>query len=70
MFAPVTSALIKHVGIVRWQSVLDIAGGPGEPSLTIAETVRPTGAVICTDAVARMVEAAESEVIIVTARKP
>lgn len=61
MFAPVTCALIKHVGIVRGQSVLDIAGGPGEPSLTIAETVGPTGSVICTDAVARMVEAAESE---------
>ncbi len=53
--------LLSIVGIVRGQSVLDIAGGPGEPSLTIAETVGPTGSVICTDAAARMVEAAESE---------
>jgi SAM-dependent methyltransferase len=38
-----------------------VAGGPGEPSLTIAETVGPAGSVMCTDAVAEMVEAAEGE---------
>src|SRR5258707_7723966 len=37
------------------------AGGSGEPSLTIAETVGPTGSVTYTDAVAEMVTAAESE---------
>jgi len=41
--------------------VLDVAGGAGEPSLTIAERVGPAGAVACTDAVAEMVAAAESE---------
>ena len=61
MFAPVTRALIKDAGIVKGQSVLDVAGGPGEPSLTIAEKVRPTGSVMCTDAVAEMVHAAERE---------
>ncbi|HAF12144.1 MAG TPA: hypothetical protein DCK93_09735 [Blastocatellia bacterium] len=49
MFAPVTLALIKDAGIVEGQSVLDVAGGPGEPSLGIAETVGPTGSVTCTD---------------------
>ncbi len=59
MFAPVTGALIKDAGIVKGQSVLDIAGGAGEPSLSIAEAVGRTGSVTCTDAVAEMVEAAK-----------
>ncbi len=61
IFAPITRALIEEAGIVSGQSVLDVAGGPGEPSLTIAEKVGPTGSVACTDAVAEMVEAAERE---------
>ena len=63
MFMPLTHALIKDAQIVEGQSVLDIAGGPGEPSLTIAETVGPTGSVTCTDAVAEMVETAKSEAV-------
>ena len=61
IFEPVTLALIEDAGIATGQSVLDVAGGPGEPSLTIAERVGPTGSVMCTDAVAEMVEAAERE---------
>ena len=61
MFVPVTAALIEEAGISTGQSVLDVAGGPGEPSLTIAEVVGPTGSVTCTDAVAGMVAAAEEE---------
>jgi ubiquinone/menaquinone biosynthesis C-methylase UbiE len=61
MFAPLTEALILAAGIDAAQTVLDVAGGAGEPSLTIAERVGPTGAVTCTDAVAEMVLAAESE---------
>ena len=61
MFDPVTRALIEKAGIGQGQSVLDVAGGAGEPSLTSARTVGPTGSVTCTDAVAEMVEAAESE---------
>lgn len=59
MFAPVTAAMIEEAGISAGQSVLDVAGGPGEPSLTIAEVVGPTGSVTCTDAVAGMVAGAE-----------
>lgn len=58
MFAPVTEALIDEAGIIEGDEVLDVAGGPGEPSLTIAEVVGPNGSVMCTDAVAEMVEAA------------
>ena len=61
MFVPVTRALIERAGVQAGQSVLDVAGGAGEPSLTIARTVGPTGSVTCTDAVAEMVAAAESE---------
>jgi ubiquinone/menaquinone biosynthesis C-methylase UbiE len=61
MFQPVTQALIDDSGIVEGQTVLDVAGGSGEPSLTIAKTVGATGSVACTDAVAEMVFAAEME---------
>jgi ubiquinone/menaquinone biosynthesis C-methylase UbiE len=61
MLVPLTEALIEDAGISEGQSVLDVAGGVGEPSLTIAERVGPAGAVTCTDAVAEMVAAAESE---------
>ena len=61
MFAPVTQALIEHAGIGKGKAVLDVAGGPGEPSLTIADVVGPSGSVTCTDAVPEMVEAARSE---------
>src|SRR2546430_10233552 len=58
MFAPVTAALIEDAGIREGQTLLDVAGGPGEPSLTIAGTVGPSGSVICTDAVAQRFQAA------------
>jgi len=61
MFAPLTAAIIEDAHISAGQSVLDVAGGPGEPSLKIAEHVGPTGSVTCTDAVAAMVAAAEGE---------
>jgi len=61
MFQPITQALIDDAGIVAGQSILDVAGGSGEPSLTISKRVGPTGSVICTDVVAEMVNLAQSE---------
>lgn len=61
MFMPLTGALVEHAGIHEGQSVLDVAGGAGEPSLTIAGIVGPTGSVTCTDAVQEMVETARRE---------
>ena len=61
MFAPLTEGLIEDAGISKGQTVLDVAGGAGEPSLTIAERVGSKGRVTCTDAVPEMVAAAESE---------
>jgi SAM-dependent methyltransferase len=60
IFAPLTSALIIEARIAPGQNVLDVAGGPGEPSLTVAEVVGSSGLVTCTDAIAEMVSAAES----------
>ena len=61
MFAPITDALVQDAGIVEGHSVLDVAGGPGEPSLTIAQVVGPRGLVVCTDAIAEMVNAAKDQ---------
>ena len=58
---PLTEAMIERAGIREGHEVLDVAGGAGEPSLTIAERVGPSGSVMCTDAVAQMVEAARHE---------
>jgi len=61
MFAPITEALIKEGGIGADQSVLDVAGGTGEPSLAIAKVVGQKGTVMCTDAIAEMVSAAKGQ---------
>jgi SAM-dependent methyltransferase len=61
MFEPITGALVKAAGIKQGYGVLDVAGGTGEPSLSIARTVGPLGAVMCTDAALEMVSAAEHE---------
>jgi ubiquinone/menaquinone biosynthesis C-methylase UbiE len=61
MYAPLTRALIEAAQIVAGQSVLDIGGGAGEPSLTIARCVGPSGHVTFTDPTAGMVKAAREE---------
>jgi len=61
MFGPVTQALIEDAELIDGNTVLDVACGAGEPSLTIAEIVGPTGSVTCTDVAPEMVAAAESE---------
>jgi len=61
MFAPVTLALIEEAQITRGSAVLDVATGPGEPALAIAELVGSEGKVLGIDAVPEMVEAARRE---------
>lgn len=61
MFAPITEALITEARIGSGSAVLDIATGPGEPSLAIAELVGGEGRVVGVDVVAEMVEAARRE---------
>src|SRR5688500_13851081 len=61
MFAPLTQALIEDAEIGTGDSVLDVAGGSGEPSLTLAEIVGPNGTVTFTDVTGEMVAIAKSE---------
>lgn len=61
MYAPMTRALIEEAQIIAGQSVVDIGGGAGEPSLTIARVVGPSGHVSFTDPTAGMVKATSEE---------
>ena len=61
MFAPLTFALVDEAHIGPGQSVLDVGGGSGEPSLTIAPIVGQAGSVTYTDPSAGMVKAAQVE---------
>lgn len=45
----VSRKLVELAGIGPGASVLDVAGGYGEPSLTAARIVGPDGRVVCTD---------------------
>jgi SAM-dependent methyltransferase len=58
MFAPVTEALIADAQIASGQTVLDVATGPGEPALSVAERVGPEGKVHGIDPIPEMVAAA------------
>ncbi len=61
MFAPVTRTLIAEADIRPGQSVIDVAAGAGEPTLTIAQHIGESGSVMCTDPVAEMLAAARSK---------
>jgi SAM-dependent methyltransferase len=61
MFAPITTALTEAVNITNRQLMLDVAGGAGEPSITIAETLSDTGWIVCTDAINQMVLTSRAE---------
>jgi SAM-dependent methyltransferase len=61
LFAPITNALLQSASIERAHSVLDVAGGAGEPSLTIAKMLEEKGSVFFTDAVREMVLTARNE---------
>ena len=58
MFAPVSRALMEDAGVGAGNSVLDVAGGSGEPSLSVAERVSASGRVVYTDPVSGMARAA------------
>jgi SAM-dependent methyltransferase len=61
MFAPIAQALIEAAQIRLGSGVLDVATGPGEPALAIAEFVGNEGKVLGIDPVPEMVEAARRE---------
>lgn len=61
MFAPITTSLFEAAELGKAETVLDIAGGSGEPSITFAETLESSRLVICTDAIEEMVAAAQTQ---------
>ena len=61
LFEPITVALLEAGAIERAESVLDVAGGAGEPSLTIANALHGKGTVVYTDGVREMVLTARNE---------
>jgi len=69
MFSPVTRALVEAAGVQAGRNVLDVAGDAGEPSLTLASLVGPSGRVAYTDFVQGMVEAARKASAAITYRK-
>jgi SAM-dependent methyltransferase len=58
MFAPVAQALVVDAQIASRQKVLDVATGPGEPALTLAEIVGPEGKVFGIDPIPDMIAGA------------
>jgi ubiquinone/menaquinone biosynthesis C-methylase UbiE len=63
MYTPLSRALIEEARICSGQAVLDIGGGSGEPSLTIAPVVGNSGSVTYTDPAAGMVRSAREEAV-------
>ena len=61
MFATLSHALIEDADISPGQTILDIGGGSGEPSFTIAPIVGESGSVAYTDPAAGMVSTARAE---------
>ena len=61
MFAPLTTALVDAAQIREGQSVFDIGGGSGQPSLTVAGIVGDAGSVTYTDPAMGMVKTARGE---------
>lgn len=55
---PVTERMITAAGIRPGMRVLDLASGVGDPSLTIARAVGPSGSVLGMDITAAMLDAA------------
>lgn len=55
-----TDLIVQAAQLTRGMQVLDVAGGTGEPALSLAAAVGPEGHVIATDLVPEMLAVAES----------
>jgi SAM-dependent methyltransferase len=61
LFAPATMALIQKAEITKGDKILDLAGGMGEPSLSIADQYGGDVAITFTDITFGMIEASRNE---------
>lgn len=64
LFAPVTQALMADAGVASGHNVLDVATGPGEPALSIADAIGPAGRVTGVDPISEMVAAARRATVL------
>lgn len=64
MFQPLSKAMIEEAQIARGQTILEVAAGTGEPSLSIAHLCGPSGWVACTDIAATMLAAAKADALL------
>jgi ubiquinone/menaquinone biosynthesis C-methylase UbiE len=55
-----TNAILRASQVARGMQVLDLASGPGNPALQLAEAVGPQGCVTATDVIADMVASVEA----------
>ena len=58
MFSPITKALLDDAEVRPGDTVLDVATGPGDPALSIADAVGPSGKVVGIDPVPKLIEGA------------
>lgn len=58
MFAPVTKALLDDAEVKPGDAVLDVATGAGDPAISVADEVGPSGKVVGIDPVSGMIEGA------------
>jgi SAM-dependent methyltransferase len=58
MFAPITQALLGEAEVRPGDTVLDVATGHGDPALSVADEVGPSGKVIGIDPVPKLIEGA------------
>jgi SAM-dependent methyltransferase len=56
-----TDQILRAAGLRAGMHVLDLASGSGEPALSAAEEVGPTGSVVATDLVPEMMDGLEEE---------
>src|SRR5262245_66039020 len=58
MFGPITQALLDDAEVRPGDAVLDVATGAGDPALSIADAVGPSGRVIGIDPAPQMIDGA------------
>lgn len=61
--APLTARMLEIADIQPGQTILDVATGHGEPALTVARIVGPTGRVVGTDISASMLDIARRRAV-------
>ena len=60
---PVSRWMLEHAGLTPGQRVLELAAGPGDTGFMAAREIQPGGTLICSDAVAGMLDVARDRAV-------